>query len=284
MLDDIISVLIFGTVDGAVYTLLAMGFSLVYGVGGILNLAHGGFYLLTGYLLYWTLSFTTLEIGIIIALVMISFIGGLSYLILIKPLQDTSMGVLLVTFAFAFFLEQLVKTIFGSIHLNIPDLITESITFLGITFSGQKVLILIVSLIVAAIIILFINKSKLGKSIRAVSQDRDAAELMGINANRILMYTLMISALLAGIASVLNFHYIAPAYGWSILTRSFAVVILGGMGSLLGSAIGSFVLGYITQFVIYFIDESWAFLIPFLVIFIMLVIRPRGIFGKKELD
>lgn len=286
MIEDLISVLIFGTVDGSVYALLAMGFSLVYGVGGILNLAHGGFYLLTGYFVVWALTFTNLYVSMIIALILITIIGGVTYLGLIKPTQDNMMGVLLVTFALAFFFEQLVKVIWGTIHIGLPPLIpgNPSLTILGVTFSWQLFIIILSCILVVVLVMIFINKTKLGKSIRAVSQDREAAMLMGINANRVLMYTVMISAFLAGVAAILNFRYIAPFYGWSTLTKSFAVVIFGGLGSLLGSVIGAFTIGYITQITIYFFDESYAFLIPFIIIIIMLLVKPEGLFGKKEVS
>ncbi|MFX1240493.1 MAG: branched-chain amino acid ABC transporter permease [Promethearchaeota archaeon] len=293
MISDIINMLFNGALQGAVLALISLGYSLVYGVGGIMNLAHGAYFMLTGYLLLWMLSWPILAglnwLIVVIALVVITIIGGLTYLLLIKPLQDTSVGVVLITFALAFFIEQLVLIISGTESWSLPQLrlIPGSVDVLGYTMINQYILLIIISLIIVLTFALFINKTKIGKSIRAVSQDREAATLMGINANRILLYTVMISAFLAGIGAFLYLPGASingPHMGWEYLTSSFAVVILGGMGSLIGSIIGSFIVGYITSFTSVFIPNgpSWAHLVPIIVIVIVLLIRPQGLFGKKE--
>lgn len=282
----IVEVLIFGTVQGAVFAMLSMGFSLVFGVGGVLNLAHGAYYLLTAYIFYWSIPYFGQPIGILIALVVIIAVGALTYFLLINPLKESHIGVVIATFGLAFFFEQFVQVVGDAKYHSLPEMIPGSITFLGVTFPAQLVLTIVGSLIIVSIVIIFISKSKLGKSIRAVSQDREAAMLMGINADRILMYTLLISAFLAGVAAILYApaDYIAPHLGWSVLMNAFAVVILGGMGSLTGSFIGSFILGYASNFCNFFIDPSVSALIPIVVIVVMLVIRPRGLFGKKEVS
>ncbi len=291
--------LIFGTVQGAVLALLALGFSLVYGVGGVLNLAHGGFYLLTCYILYVSLLFFDLGLGlldltvsIVISIVVISIVGAVSYLILIKPLQDSNIGVVIVTFSFAFFLEQLVKIMVDTKTHTIPVFSTilnfpGSVEFIGVTFSSQFVISILGSLILVAVVGLFISKTKIGKSIRAVAQDREAAMLMGINANRVLMVTVALSAFLAGMAAVLYgpANAIAPHIGWSFLISAFAVTVFGGMGSISGSIIGAFIMGYAKVAFSYFIPvygTTFATIFPLIVIVIMLLVRPQGLLGKKE--
>jgi len=282
-------IIIFGTVHGAVISLLAIGLSLVYGVGGVMNLAHGAFYLLSGYIFYWVVVYANLGLfwGIIIVLISALIIGAVSYLLCIKPLLKSPIGALMITFAIGFFAQALILVILGvGSPLLMDPLIPGSITLFDVTFGAQNILIIILSVITVVLVTLFIGKTKLGKSIRAVAQDREAAMLMGINADRILMYVVMISSLLAGFAAVLNVprQYISPYVGWSILTESFAVVILGGMGSLPGSVVGSFILGYATSICNYVLDPSFAPLIPGIIIIVVLVVRPQGIFGKKEID
>lgn len=292
-------VLIFGTVQGAVLALLALGFSLVFGVGGVMNIGHGGFYLLTCYVLYvsllvldFGLGILDLMVAIIISIIVVVIVGALAFLLLIKPLQDSHIGVIIVTFSFAFFIEQLVKIMVDtkthtipvfSILLDIPG----SVTFLGVTFSLQFVFTIVGSLILVAIVGLFISKTKTGKSIRAVAQDREAAMLMGINSDRILMITVMISALLAGMAAVLYgpATAIAPHIGWSFLISAFAVTVFGGMGSIPGSIIGAFIMGYAKMAFSYFIPvygQTFATIFPLIVIVVMLLVRPQGLLGKKE--
>jgi len=289
---DIFNMIFNGTLNGAVLSLIALGYSLVYGVGHIMNLAHGAYFMLAGYLLLWGYRIFPglLWLSVIFAVVTVTIIGGLTYILLIKPVQQSAVGVVLITFALAFALEQYVLIISGTTSAAISDYVVFSGTtnFLGFRMLNQFIFFIIASLIIVSLFALFINKSKLGKSIRAVSQDREAATLMGINANRIFLYTVIISAFLAALAAILYLPGAAlngPAMGWEYLTSSFAVVILGGMGSLVGSIVGSYIVGYITSFTNVFIPNgpAWAHIIPIIVIIIVLIVRPQGLFGKKEL-
>jgi branched-chain amino acid transport system permease protein len=295
MITDIMQVLVLGTVQGAVFMLIAVGYSLVYGAGGIMNLAHGAFYLIAGYMLYWYLETLGLFLAAGFAVIMVTIIGAISYFALIKPLEKKShLSVVMITFAIAFFIEQIVKlgcSILGFEEESIlPNLIeingSVSFELLGVEIPYDYIFILIISFLIVGLITLFISKSKLGTSIRAISQDREAAMLMGINADRVLMYTVMISAFLAAIAAVIYVpsYPITPWQGWLILTNSFAVVILGGMGSLPGSVLGAFILSYASHFTRVFIDPAISTLVPVFVIVVMLVLRPQGILGKKEID
>lgn len=287
-------ILIYGAVQGSVYALLALGFSLVYGVGGILNLAHGAYYLIATYAFYWTWlllapiigGINGFFIGMVIGLIVAALAGMISYLLLIKPLKEHEINVLMGTFAIGFFCEQLVIALYDPKVHSIPTIFSEYINILGRPIQVHWIMIIIAALIIVTLITIFINKSKLGKSIRAVSQDPEAAMLMGINADRILMYTVTISALLAGVAAVLYVpvDIVAPYKGWPILTGAIAVVILGGMGSLTGSVVGAYIIGYARIATNYLIDPVYSSLVPILVIIIILVIRPRGLFGKKEVN
>lgn len=283
-------IIIYGAVQGAVYALLALGYSLVYGVGGILNLAHGAYFLLATYAFYLTWLYvggiSGYMIGMLAGLIVAPIAGVLSYYLIIKPLEHFEISILIGTFSVGFFCEQLVMAISDPKTHSIPSIFNQYINLFGINFQVHWFVILIAATIIVVLVTLFINKSKLGKSIRAVSQDREAAMLMGINADRVLMYTILISALLAGIASVLYtpVDIVAPYKGWPILTGAIAVVILGGMGSLPGSVIGAFIVGYARIITNYLIDPVYSSLIPVIVIILILIVRPRGLFGKKELS
>jgi branched-chain amino acid transport system permease protein len=287
---DLISVLLFGSVQGAVFSLLALGFSLVYGVGGVLNLAHGGFYLASMYMFYWCIQVWKfpLIITIIITLITILIIGALAFLLLIKPLQDSHIGVVIATFSLAFFFEQLVKILPWSDSKThwVPYIFGGTVELFGISFPFRYVVTIIGAAILVLLIYLFISKSKLGKSIRAVAQDREAAMLMGVNANMMIMLTVIISAFLAGMATLLYGagEEVAPAMGWSFLVQSFAIVVLGGLGSIPGSILGAFIIGYSRTFCSYFIGTQFAEIFPIIIIVIMLIFRPQGLLGKKEVE
>ena len=281
-------IIIIGTVQGAIFALLALGYSFVYGVGGILNLGHGAYYLIASYTFYltWKIVGGTLGfiLGVVYALIVATLVGMASYLLIIKPLQNFSISILIGTFATGFFVEQLVMVMVDRKLHSIPPLLDFSVEILGMRLQVQYVFIIIFSAIIIILVTIFISKSKLGKSIRAVSQDREAATLMGINAGRVLMYTIMISALLAGMAAVLftPVDVVAPYKGWPILTSAIAVVTLGGMGSLPGSVVGAFIIGYARIATDYLINPVYSSLIPVIIIILILVIRPRGLLGKKK--
>jgi branched-chain amino acid transport system permease protein len=292
---DLIEMLYVGSADGVITALVAIGFSLVYGVGGVTNLAHGAYFMLAGYMLLWILGWgpifsELIWLSVIIVLLVITVIGALSYIVLIKPLQKSHINMILITFAFAFLLELIVKQISGTQPEPIDQykLMTGNVEIFGITMEYQVLLQILIGLITVALFGLFINKSKLGKTIRAVSQDKEAATLMGMNSNRILLYTFIIASFLAAWAAFLAIpgaNLQGPSMGWQYLTNSMAVVILGGLGSLTGSVVAAFILGYARSFTLIFVPNGaiWINIVPMVVIIVMLIARPRGIFGKKEL-
>ena len=159
MIEDLVSFIIFGIIQGSIYALLAMGFSLVYGVGGILNQAHGAFYVIAMYIFYSSFINVVeygLMVGMILAVILTPLIGGLIYLLLIKPLKDSHVGVVIVTFAFAFFTEQLVRIVVDATYHDMPPLISGFFTIFGVNIPYHYLLIIIVSLSLLFIITLYI--------------------------------------------------------------------------------------------------------------------------------
>ncbi|TFF96762.1 MAG: branched-chain amino acid ABC transporter permease, partial [Promethearchaeota archaeon] len=255
---DIVGFLILGIRLASVNVILAIGFTLVYGVGKVLNLAHGAFYMITGYIVFWSINSIgagyedplSIWLSIIIGLGIVGLIAAVSYKLLMEPLQEHEIMVLIITFSLALFLESLFSTIkyvyFDTLNPIIRDLVPGNFNFMGETLSNQYLLIIFGSLGIILFTILFIKKTKLGQSIRAVSQDREAAELCGINADRILLFTVVLSAIFAGIAAIfyVPIAKIEITYGWAILTDAFAVVILGGLGSVKGSVVAAYIIGF----------------------------------------
>ncbi len=291
----LVSTLVYGAALGSVLALLAIGYSLVYGVGGIINLAHGAFYIISGYIVFWfyDTGVVPYPIAIILALLIVPTIAAVSYLALIKPTQEHEVGVLIITFALGFLIERSIVLYEGMqlgeiLDRSFPPIFPEQINVFGTPIISQYILIMIVAAVIISCLILFIKKTRIGKSIRAVSQDKEAAQLMGINVNLMLMFTIVLSAFLAGVAAVLYVPVIPilPTDGWEYLLMSMSVVILGGLGSIPGSVIGAFVISYTRFITFYYIDVPYqlAFsgVIHLGVIVIMLIVRPRGILGKKQ--
>lgn len=280
-----------GAVQGAVFALLAIGFSLVYGVGGILNLAHGAFYLIASYALFWFYPIVGVYGGIVVALTLTTLTGAAAYLLLVKPLQRTQIGVVIVTFGLAFFMEQLVRVIdlasSGSVQTHsVIGLVSGGIDVLGVRFDAELFVAFFGSLLIVSVVAIFIRRSKIGKSIRAVSQDRESAMLMGIDADKILMLTFTLSALLAGLAAILYIpaSALVSDVGWTVLLNAFAIVVLGGMGSIEGSILGAFIISYASNIVQYSGYATLVAFVPLVVILVVLVLRPRGLLGKKEVS
>ncbi len=274
---------------------MAVGFSLIYGVGGILNLAQGAFLVLTGFMIFWLTPYTGYPAAIVLALVIIMFLAAISYLALIKHFQEREVAVMIITFALGYFIEQFISFCeyeragsTGSISL--PEFVpNKKISFFGIVLTYQTIFAMIGAFVTIVCLLIFINKAKIGKSIRAVAQNKDAARLMGINVTKILAFTMMLSALLTGLAGALYLPVtsFSPGSGWYYLLTPFSVVILGGLGNVKGSIIGAFIISYAKQVCFWFLDitigGAIAEIVPLAVIVLILLIAPHGLFGKKEI-
>jgi branched-chain amino acid transport system permease protein len=298
---NILEILILGTSLALILSLISLGYSLLYGVGKVINLAHGQFYFLAGYLIFafseyldWSYLFSVV-LGLIIA----TGLGALTYVVLIKPFHDNEIMILIATFSLGYLIFNFVWLAENLINLNvIPGLVLISkgqfvpgkFTIPGteVQFSFYRLFVIGISAIIIILLITFIKYSKFGRAIRAVSQDQDAARLMGINLDGVLLFTVTISAFLAGVAAFLYvpLEPMLMGKGWDILLLSMSVVILGGMGSIPGTVIGAFVLAFAVKISEYFIDPIVGFplsgIFHFIIIIIMLIIRPRGILGKEE--
>ena len=265
---------------GGLYCLLALGFSLVFGVAKVMNLAHGGFYMLTAYFIY-SLLFAGLEIAIPISLILILITSFIVYKLLIEPMQAKEMRVAVVTLGLALMLQEGVKLVFGPEFKSISYIITGYVTILGVRIVSQKLLAAITAIVLVAVLYIFVRRTKQGKAIRAVAQNIEVARLVGINVSRVVMMSMGISALLAGVAAILFAPvYIVSPVQWSILFRAFPVIILGGLGSLRGMLVASFVIAGIEKIIEFTIGGGYIVpTITFSLMLIILLVRPSGLFG-----
>jgi branched-chain amino acid transport system permease protein len=277
MIEDI---LVSTFILGGLYCLLALGFSLIFGVAKVMNLAHGGFYMLTAYFIY-SLLFAGLEIAIPISLILILMTSVIIYKLLIEPMQAKEMRAAVVTLGLALMLQEGVRLVFGPEFKSIPYIITGYVTILGVRVVSQKLLAAITAIILVAVLYIFVRRTKQGKAIRAVAQNIEVARLVGINVSRVVMMSMGISALLAGVAAILFAPvYIISPVEWSILFRAFPVIILGGLGSLRGMLVASFVIAGIEKIVEFTIGGGYIVpTITFSLMLIILLIRPSGLFG-----
>ncbi len=278
-------ILIYGAVTSAIYAMLAVGFTLIFGVARVLNLAHGSFYALGAYGTYVLTSIVGLPLWLaaLLAIAGVSVFGVVVEKALIRPLRYSQLGVLMITLAVSLVVEQALFLIFGSEYRNVPAFIDTKVSIGGVDVAGQRLLTLVVAVVVIGALYLFIQRTRLGSAILAISQDAEAAKYMGIPSDRIFSLVMAISAALAALAGVLAgpFLSVQPSMHLLPIVKAFAIVIVGGLGSIPGSILAALMLGYAETLVAYLISTSWTEIVSVLATLLTLVFRPAGIFGKR---
>ena len=280
-----LEILIHGAVSSAIYAMLAVGFTLIFGVARVLNLAHGSFYALGAYGAYlFTTQFRLpLLPSALLAVALVALFGVLVERVLVRPMRRSQLAVLMITLATALVVEQALFLTFGSEYRNVPAFVDEKFTIGGVDVGGQRLLALGVGIAVIAVLWMFIQHTRLGSAILAISQDAEAANYMGIPSDRIFSIVMAISAALAATAGVLAgpFLTVQPTMWLLPIVKAFAIVVVGGLGSIPGSILAALMLGYAETIIGYLVSTSWTEIVSVLATLLMLVFRPAGIFGKR---
>lgn len=278
-----------GIIIGSMYALMASGLSLIWGTMKMLNLAHGEFYMLGGYFMFFLNVRAGLDaitaglislIGVFIIAVIVEAVV-IRYLIK-KPGWEVNQ--LIATFGISIVLQNLALNLWGERFQNIPYYVKAEINFLNVSLSAQRLLILAVAILVIVLFWAYLKYSRFGNALRATSQDRDAATINGINTRFIYMLTFGISTILATVAAIMlsPIYSVNPWMGAAPLLKALAVVVLGGLGSLVGAIVGGVLLGLLEAFGILIFSSEWQNVIAFSVLILVLWIRPSGLFGAKE--
>lgn len=286
---DFIQTLILGLALGGVLALMGSGLSLVFGVMRIVNLAHPSLIIAGAYIAYWAFRLAGVDPLIIlpIAAFILSVIGVVLYKLIFereaRSAKYSEMTVLL-TFALAMIVEGALGTMFTNTQrVTSPDYATDAI-FIGDIFipSGQ-LYAGIISLVIIGGLALFLKYSRFGYAIRATTQNREAAELLGVNVNFVSLISFAIGIGLAGAAGALVSFVFSffPAKHWEWIAVLMSLVVLGGMGSILGTVIAAFLLSVVAAFVGDYLGATWSTMTFFLALFLILLIRPQGLFGEK---
>jgi len=280
------NLIVFGAITGAVYALLALGFTLIYGVADIINLSHGALYMLGAYVFYsFASKYLQLDplVALILAVILVGFIGVITYRIVIHPVIEDVVTVMVATLGVALIFQQLLRLNFGGSDISV-NLLSGSRDILGVTVTNNALLAFAVSLILIAVLWIFIKKSRIGGAMRAVAQDREASMLMGINTERLYMLTMAISASFAALSGILiaSMQVANPNMWTAPLSLSFAIVILGGLGSIKGSLLGAFIIGYAEKTVTLWTGMAYLEGASSLAVMVLiLLLRPAGLFGKR---
>ena len=282
--------LINGISIGAVYAIIALGYTMVYGIAKMLNFAHGDVIMVGAYISYSMTSYLGLPtvVSILVAVVVCTGLGMLIEGLAYKPLRGVpSLAVLITAIGVSYFLQNAAQLIWGSAPKNFQSIVTMSplVLFNGqLTITGEVIYTIVASVVIMVALTLFINRSRMGKAMRAVSEDRDAAQLMGINVNQTISTTFAIGSALAAVAGVLlcsTVPTLMPTTGSMPGIRAFTAAVLGGIGSIPGAMLGGILLGVIETFSKAYISTQFSDAIVFLVLIVILLVKPAGLLGKQ---
>jgi len=294
-------IIISGMITGLIYALIALGFTLVYGISGIVNLTHGAFFVvgpyLYGILLNYIpklippdLSYLTPTFAIIFSILLTGIIGSVFYRITLHQLLGEEVSILIASICACIAFQQVIFITMGSFYafsFTIPSLVEGMIRIINTDVLTGRALAALISLASFIILGLYISKTKTGRAMKALSQDLEAAMLMGVSTEKLFMFTAALSAGIGGLGGIL--HASTVAYGtashmWMLgLALAFTVVVLGGLGSIKGSFFGGLILGFTQEAVMRIFPGSGVLQdsIPFIVVILALLIRPKGLFGKR---
>ncbi len=278
-------VLVQGTLTSATLALIALGFSLVFGVGGIVNLAHGSFYMIGAFgAVAMIVAGAPLWIAAIVGILAAALSGVLLDRLVIKPIRHQEVAVLIATLAVAILVQAIVEFFFGNGDRQLPGFAGGAVEIFGVNVQKTRLVAGIVSAVVIALVLLVLRKTPAGRVVTAVAEDAEAATLMGIRPERVVLSVMAMGAGLAGLAGVMVAPYtvVNPLMWLLPLTQAFAVVILGGLGSINGTVLAAFLVGFLDRYVAYQLQdgEIKKGLVTVVVVLGTLILRPSGLLGK----
>lgn len=284
-----VNILITALLRGGMYSLMAVGLSLVYGVMNVANFAHGEQYMLGTYFGYFCFMGLGLNpfLCFILALGGGFFIGALTEVVIFSPLRKRSgrnwlMNTFLLTLGLSMILKSGTKLLFGNSYRGITSYFSGTVSLAGFSASKDRVIAFVIAVVVIAVVMVFLNKSKFGRAIRAVSMDATGAQLVGIKLKRVYIVTFGLScgfAALAG-AALLSLTPAYPSNGTQVLYASWVVLILVGLGNVGGSIVGGILVGLLETICIQYLGAAWQDVFALSVVILILLVKPNGLFGK----
>ena len=285
--------LINGVSLGSIYAVIALGYTMVYGIAKMLNFAHGDVIMVGAYIVFALTSYAGVNpyLALVISMAACTLLGMAIERFAYKPLRGASpLAVLITAIGVSYFLQNMALLIFGSQAKSFSSIVNLSaLTRAGgkITISAETIVTIIVSLIIMVSLTLFVNKTKPGRAMLAVSEDKGAAQLMGVNVNATISLTFAIGSGLAAVAGVLlcsAYPTLSSQTGAMPGIKAFVAAVLGGIGSIPGAVIGGVLIGVIEILSRSYISSQMADAIVFAVLIIVLLVKPTGILGKKYIE
>ena len=283
--------LINGLNQGAIYALIALGYTMVYGIIRMINFAHGDFIMIGAYTLFYTIPLMVdagmpAWMAVIVAVAVCALVGVLVEILAYRPVRKAGpMSALITALAMSIFLENLAMVLFGAKPHNVQAIFSlPTITVGGVSLPLNVLLTIGIGVAMMLCMQLFVKKTKLGKAMRAVPQDKDASTLVGINVNKIITLTFAIGSALAAVAGVLlcsTVPTLQPTTGSMPGIRAFTAAVFGGIGSIPGAMLGGILLGVIETFSKAYLSPQFSDAIVFAVLIVILLVKPAGLLGKQ---
>lgn len=272
---------------GSIYALVALGYTMVYGIILLLNFAHGDIIMFGSYVAWIALVQLGLNPAIAVLLAIFGcivlgvFIDKVAY----APLREAPrLSILITAIGVSYLLENGVQLLLGADAKVVPSIIDlGTVQVFGSTLSGTALLTVAVTIVATVVLTVLVQKTRLGKAMRAVSEDMGAARLMGVNVNSTISFTFAVGSALAGIAAILYsmaYQQVSPTMGVMLGTKAFVAAVLGGIGSIPGAVIGGLIVGFSEVFVAAFGLSVWQDAVVFLLLILVLVVKPTGLLGR----
>lgn len=282
------NILLDGLSLGAIYALIALGYTMVYGIAKMLNFAHGDIIMVGAYAILSTITLTgNPYIAMLVSIVVCTLVGVITERLAYRPLRSASpLAVLITAIGVSFFLQSIAQLIYGtkSRPVTLPSF--GNIKIGSLTVSMNTVVTLVIGAIIMAALTVFVKKTRTGRAMQAVSEDRGAAQLMGVNVNRIIMITFAIGSALAAFASLFYLMQIpstTPTLGSMPGIKAFTAAVIGGIGSIPGAMIGGVLLGVIEKLCLAVpVISPYTTAIEFSLLIFILLVKPIGLLGKKR--
>ena len=296
--------LVNGITTGALYSLVALGFSMVYGVLKLLNFAHGDLYMIGAYIGFFVIQWfggaqhLTIAVPLLLLIMFVlaaALVGGLGVAIerfAYRPLRDAPrIAPLITAIGISFFLESSALLLFGAQYrvYNTAEFISLSsgIQIGSVTIDSVQIMVLVLGLILMTGLQMLVNRTRLGRRMRAVAADREAAEMLGINVNFVITATFFLGSALAGIAGVMGgllFNQVTATIGFIAGLKAFTAAVVGGIGSIPGAMLGGLLIGVAESMVTGYISSTYTNLIVFGLLIVVMLIRPSGLLGRAQLQ
>ncbi len=281
---------LYGVSIGGAYALIAVGYTMVYGILRLINFAHGELFMISGYFMIFATANLGWAVGIPVTLIATVVLGVLIEKFAYKPLRSAPrMSVMISAIGVSYLLQNLTTYLFTALPKPYPEIpfLKKMFHFGDISASLVTIITPVIAIVLVIVLVYLINHTKTGMAMRAVAKDFETSQLMGIKINKIISFTFVIGSLLAAVGSILYFTdrpSVTPFSGSLPGLKCFVAAVIGGIGSIPGAVVGGFIIGICETFMIAFGFSVFSDAFTFVLLIIMLLCRPTGIFGEKTID